>query len=151
MKAVIVERQDGQVLGFLARINPMEADYGALWQKGFDPHQRVVKDLALEPGYYGVYYASEEEGKADLVAGMLVGEVANVPEGLTLRDLPGGTYARFDCTMATIGPTWGGIYGQWLPTSGYAEDSSRPGIECYPPDMQGPESPVTIYVPVVKQ
>jgi len=151
MKAEIVEREDAQVLGYMARINPMEADYAPLWEKGFDPHQKEIEALASEPAYYGVYYGTEEEGKTDFVAGMMVGEVVDVPEGLTLRDVPGGAYARFECTMSAIGPTWGAIYGQWLPSSGYTVDETRAALEYYPPDMQGPDTPVTIYVPVTQK
>ncbi|MFO7697444.1 MAG: GyrI-like domain-containing protein [Anaerolineae bacterium] len=84
----------------------------------------------------------------DFVTGMMVAQGAPAPEGCLVRAVPGGTYARFDCTMATIGSTWGTIYGQWLPASGYTEDESRPAMEYYAPDAMGPEAPVVIYVAV---
>ena len=148
MNAEIVVREDAQVLGITARIKPMEADYRELWDKQYGPHEDVVAALAAEKGCYGVYYGTDQEGVADFIAGMVVGDVGDVPEGLTLRELPGGQYAAFQCTLSTICNTWGNIYSQWLPASGYVEDESRPGIEHYPSDAMGTDAPVTIYVPV---
>jgi predicted transcriptional regulator YdeE len=75
--------------------------------------------------------------------------MADVPEGLTLRPVAGGSYARFDCTMSELSQTWGAIYSQWLPSSAYAEDETRPSIEYYPPDMDmGPEGKAEIYIAV---
>jgi len=149
MQAEIVQRQDTQILGIMARINPMDADYGELWGQRFTRYQQVVEALAVESGYYGVYYATDEPEMADFVAGMMVGQVADVPEGLTLRAVPGGTYGAFDCTLSTIGQTWGNIYSQWLPASEYTEDDTRPAMEYYPPDMSpGPEGKLTILVPL---
>ncbi len=150
MNVEIVNRPDAQVLGITARINPMEADYSDLWQRRFYPREPEMKPLATESGYIGVYYGTGQPGMVDFIAGVIVGDVADVPEGLALRALPGGTYAAFACTLPEIGATWGQIYGQWLPASGYAEDESRPGIESFPPSAPGPDQSVVIYVPIVK-
>jgi predicted transcriptional regulator YdeE len=150
MNAEIVNRSDARVLGIAARINPSEADYDDLWHRRFDPREPEVNPLAIDPGYVGVYYyGTGEPGMMDFVAGMIVGDVAEVPEGLVLRALPGGTYAAFSCTLRTLSETWRAIYAEWLPASGYAEDESRPGIEYFPPGTAGSDEPATIYVPIV--
>ena len=149
MNVEIVNRPDANVLGIAARINPTEADYGDLWGRRFGPREPEIAALAVEPGYYGVYYGTGQPGIVDFIAGMVVGDVADVPEGLTLRPLPGGAYAAFSCTLSGIGATWGQIYGQWLPASGYAEDESRPAFEYFAPNASGPDAPVVIYVPIV--
>ena len=149
MNVEIVQLADRHVLGITTPINPMSADYRDIWDRLFMPHQQEVAAPATEKGYYGVYYGTGEEGVVDFMAGQVVAEGAGTPEGCTLRKLPGGTYAKFACTMPTIGPTWGGIYGQWLPSSDYAQDeSARPAIEYYPPGAEGPNSPVVIFVSV---
>lgn len=148
MNVEIVNRPDAQVLGISARINPMQADYNDLWSHRYDPHEAEIAALATEPGHYGVYYACGQPGMADFVAGRIVGAVAEVPEGLTLRPLPGGAYAAVSCALGSVGPTWQQIYGGWLPSSGYAEDESRPSFEYYAPGTVGPDDPVTIYLPV---
>lgn len=149
MDAAIVTLEDRLVLGSVARINPMAADYVRIWREGFDPHQPAVSRMAAEPGYYGVYYSSEEAGMVDFLAGMVVASDSAVPEGLKARPLPGGVYARFDVTLSTIGAAWAAIYSEWLPGSGYVEDPSRPALEYFAPDMgEGPDAPVAIYVAV---
>ncbi len=148
MEPRMIKRPDAQVLGVMHRINPMEADYGELWEKEYMPRHRDVEALASEAGHYGVYYATDEENMADFVSGMLVDESTAAPEGLTLRPIPGGDYAAFECTMGSIGPTWGDIYSKWLPSSGYQEDESRPSIEYYSPETEDEQSPVTIMIPV---
>ena len=151
MIAEIVTREDAWVLGTMDRINPMQANYRDLWDNHFGPHEAVVTALATELGYYGLYYGTGQEGQVDFLAGMVVAERAAVPAGLTLRALPGGQYAAFSCTMVTIGPTWGGIYSLWLPTSDYREDPARPGFEYFASDDMSPEAPVMIYVPIVRR
>ncbi len=149
MKVEIVERADAKVLGIMARINPMNADYSEIWGNQFDPRQEEITPLAVDDGYYGVYYATGQEGMADFVAGMVVRDTDAVPDGLVLREIAGGTYALFSCTMSSISATWGQIYSQWMPASGYAEDTSRPSFEYYRPGEMGPDAPVAIYVPLV--
>jgi predicted transcriptional regulator YdeE len=148
MQPEIVQLPDRHILGSVARIEPMNADYVALWRNGFDPHESEVAALAVDPGYYGVYFGTDRPGWVDFVAGMVVGADVVAPEGLVLRPLPGGAYARFDCTLGTIGATWGAIYGQWLPTSGYAEDETRPALEYYPPGAMSPDAAVSIWVAI---
>lgn len=147
MNVEIVVRPDAHVLGITARINPMEADYNDLWRRRFDPHAPEVAALAAESGYYGVYYGIDQPNMVDFVAGQVVAPVERVPEGLTLRAMPGGAYAAFRCTMREIGATWRQIYGQWLPASGYVEDASRPSFEYFAP---GPDETVILYLPVSK-
>ncbi len=147
MEAQILERQTVHVLGYLERIDPMNADYSTLWSGKYMPHDPTVRPLAVDPGYYGVYFGTEEPGRADFLAGMAVDPAASAPEALALRSIPGGTYAAFGCAMANVGQTWRDVYG-WLPNSGYAEDPSRPCFEYYPPGEPGPTAPVTIFIPV---
>lgn len=146
MNTEIVTLPDRWIMGTQSRIQPMSADYGTIWAQGFDPHGNEIRPLALDPGYLGVYYSSGEPGWVDFVAGMVVAEGSQPPEGCIVRALPGGLYGRIPCTMATIGSTWGQIYGQWLPASAYVEDQTRPAMEYYPPDALGPDARVTIYV-----
>ena len=148
MNAEIVTLPDRWVMGAQTRIQPMGADYGALWSQGFDPHQSAIQPLATEEGYYGIYFGREEAGWVDFCTGMMVAQGARPPEGCITRAVPGGIYARFNVTMATIGSTWGAIYSRWLPSSGYVEDESRPAMEYYPPVAMSPEAPVVIFVPI---
>jgi predicted transcriptional regulator YdeE len=148
MDVLVITLPDRWVMGVQARIQPMGADYGALWHDGFDPHAAEIEPLAVEEGYYGVYYPTGEPGWVDFVAGVVVPEGAPAPAGCVVRLLPGGAYARVDVTMAAIASTWGAIYGEWLPGSGYVEDEERPALEHYPPAEMSPQAPVSIFVAV---
>jgi len=148
MNAKIITRPDAYVLGIAAQINPMTANWGELWGQRFGPREGEIAALAVEPSYYGAYYCTGEEGVVEFIAGMAVKADCVAPEDLTLRAAPGGLYAAFDCTMATISSTWNAIYGEWLPQSGYAEDTARPDLEVYAPGAAGPDAPVTICVPI---
>ena len=133
MNAEIVNRQDAQVLGIIARINPSEADYDDLWHRRFDPREPEVNRLAIDPGYVAVYYGTGQPDLMDFVAGMIVGDVTEVPEGLVLRALPGGMYAAFSCTLANLSDTWRAIFrlAQRLDVQVMATSHSWDAIEAF--------------------
>jgi len=131
MEAKIINRDDSHVLGIHAVINPMAADYQELWGKQFNARQADIDPLASESGYYSAYFGTGVEGQVDFVAGVMVDADAIVPEGLVKRPVPGGEYAAFECGMSEISGTWGRIYGEWMPSSGYVEDETRPSLEFY--------------------
>ena len=59
-------------------------------------------------------------------------------------------YAVFECTLPTIGQTYGYIMEQWQPASGY-QRADAPDFEVYDEkwDMNDPQgSPMYIYWPV---
>ena len=146
MDVRVVRLSDRWIMGTARRIEPASAPYEEIWRDDYDPHDAAVSALAVEPGYYGAYFGSEAPGQVDFVAGRIVPEGAEPPEGCLVRLIPGGTYARILCTMGTIGQTWSGIYAQWLPASDYAEAPDRPALEYYPPGAMDADSPVEIYV-----
>ena len=113
------------VLGIQEGANPMEVDYPAFWAR-FTERAAEVQPLAIEPAGYGVYFPTGEEGLVDVFGGMAVAAGVKVPEGLVLREVPTAEYAVFECTLSTIGPTWGAIFSEWLPASGYEEDRPKP-------------------------
>ena len=148
MNAEIVELRPSTLMGITARIDPKQADYGALWEKRFGPRETEVARLAVAGGYCGAYFGTERPGEVDFIAGMIVPDSAVPPEGLVARVIPGGPYARFRCAMAEIAATWGAIYRDWLPASSQVEDEARPCFEEYPAGEVGPGTPVSIYVPL---
>jgi len=146
MEPEILNRSESTVLGVTARINPSQADYKSIWEQQFMPRHAEIVERAMDKSYYGVYYGTDQPGMVDFIAGMAVQPGREAPEGLTQRHVPAGLYARFLCKMSAIGPTWGAIYSQWLPSSEWAEDETRPALEHYPPEAMGPESTVEIFV-----
>jgi predicted transcriptional regulator YdeE len=71
-------------------------------------HEKIVP-YSIDKGSYGVYFG-EHDRELDYLAGMAVGKVESVPEGLVLREVPAGTYAKFKGTVETIGELMD-IYG----------------------------------------
>lgn len=136
-------------MGISAHGNPNSMNYGEIWNQ-FTTYDDQVKQLSLDKGYYNVYFATEEENMVDLVAGMAVEDVSNVPEGLTTCEVPAMRCAVFECTMKTIGQTYDYIYREWLPKSQYEHDA-KPDFEYFSSDSETEDSPVLIHVAIKKK
>ncbi len=141
-----VDREAFWVLGITERIEPMSADYHALWRR-YEARVAEVHATSSDPGCYGVYFPCEEAGRVDFIAGAVVPAEAAVADGLVKREVPAAHYAVFECRVSTIGATWGRIFGDWLPTSGYQADHSLPSFEYFPP-VEEADHPCVIYQPV---
>jgi len=138
------------VLGIQERADPMQVDYGAFWAR-FKARAAEVQPLATEPAGYGVYFPTDEEGLVDVFGGMAVAGNVTAPAGLVLREVPAAEYAVFECTMREIGALWGAIFGEWLPTSGYEHDPSKPCFEHFRPGCHEGTVPVRIFLSVRKK
>jgi predicted transcriptional regulator YdeE len=85
----------------------------------------------------------------DYLAGMLVENVQETPEGLALRHVPEARWAVFECTVATIGQTYDAIFKEWLPTAPYEQTGPNPdAFERYPPHTDSGDTPVLIHIKV---
>ena len=105
------------------------------------------KRLKITDGYYGVYLGVDHGKPLDYLAGMSVGPEAEMFRGVVKRQLPAALYAIFTCDFVQIGPTYGDIFNEWLPQSGYAQDLAAFGFDYYPPGMdQGAQ--MEIWFPV---
>ncbi len=149
MEARISERGPFAVMGTLTHISMADESaeaYGAIW-KDFESRHDEIKSLSTDKAYYGVSFATDEEGVVDYVAGMAVGEVRVVPKGLVIRPVSAARCAVFECHLQAIGKTYRYVFTEWLPGSPYEVDSAAPAYERYPP--AGDEgSPVRIYIPI---
>jgi AraC family transcriptional regulator len=160
MEHKIVDRDAFKVIGISAHGNPSSMNYGEIWSQ-FESYDEQVKKVSLDKGYYNVYFGTEEEDIVDLVAGMAVEGAPNVPEGLTIREVPAMRCAVFECTRTTIGQTYEYVYRDWLPRSQYEHDDKpdkvlggevgvfrrkRATFEYFPPDTETEDSPVFIHV-----
>lgn len=149
MEPRFVDREALRVMGVLVRCRPEAADFGDIWMNQFMSRHDEVAPLSTDGAYYGVDYMPDDQGLMEYVAGMAVGDVEAVREGLVLREVPAARYAVFECTVSTIGEAYGHIHGAWLPSSEeYELHDRKPGLEYYPPNTESNESPVFIYIPV---
>lgn len=149
MEPSIVDRDAFSVMGMVTRVAPeneKNENYALIWSK-FESCHEQIKIHSTDKCYYGVSIATDEEGVMDYLAGMAVGNMASVPEGLVLRELPAACYAVFECTVRTIGETYVYAFKEWLPASHFEFSGLAPVFEQYPPEGDG-ESPVLIHIPV---
>ena len=112
------DRPAFQVMGVQVRANPTTADYGDLWGRQFASRVAELRPFAVDDAGYGVYFCTGQEGEMEILAGMAVQNVPEVPAGLVLREVPAAREAVFTTTMAQLGPTWGRIYGSGAPEYG---------------------------------
>jgi AraC family transcriptional regulator len=150
MDGKIVTREAFTVLGLQERFASGTEDFAGIWNR-FMSYHAPISALSTDGAYYGVSFAPDDEqaGEAiDYVAGMSVGEVDDIPEGLVLREVPSAHYAAFECTVETIHQTYEHIFERWVPASEYEADRPLPHFEHYPPATARPDSPVLIYIRV---
>jgi AraC family transcriptional regulator len=148
MEPQFVDRPAFTVLGVQVRLNPMTADYPAIWGRLFQPRAGEIQPLSLGDECYGIYFATDEPGMDDYVAGMAVPPGTQARMGFVVREVPAAHDAVFECTIATIAATWRAIFEEWMPKSGFEPDLSAPAMERYAAGCCEESSPVTIHVPV---
>jgi len=152
MEPEIVKRDAFVVMGIAERVTPAEEDpttYERIWRR-FEGFQDQIKQYSVDQAYYGVSFATDEEGVIDYVAGMAVGKVEAIPEGLVIREIPAARCAVFECPVEHIGETYRYIFADWFPKSPYVVDEVAASFERYPP--MGEEGvPIQIHIPVTER
>ncbi len=149
MEPQIIDQDEFTVLGVMIYAVPPSEPFGPLWQR-FMSHINHIQSLSTDSSFYGVYFDGGEEGKIDYLAGMRVENVAHVPEGLVMRQVPAARYAAFECSAPqNIGSTYGYIFGTWLPASSFEPAvSHRHGFDRFFPDTTERDSAIRIYMPI---
>jgi len=135
-------------MGVAGRFTLENEDYSTIWTKHFMAYHDQISPLSTDRAYYGVSFGTDEEDAMDYLAGMAVGRVTSVPQGLVVREVPAGRYAVFEWTVKTISEMYDHVFGNWLPASQYGYGDPLPSFEYYPPDTETVDSPVFLYVPV---
>ena len=149
MKPEIISRSAFMVMGTLDRVTPADEDattYERIWRR-LEAYRDQIKSHSTDQAYYGVSFATDEEGVFDYVAGMAVGKVDAIPEDLVIREVPGAQYAVFECPVQRIGETYRSIFSEWLPHSTCELSGSSPAFERYPP-IGEEEAPMLIYISI---
>ncbi len=147
MEPQIVEKETFSVMG-VQSASPFETDdFGPIWEE-YMAHHGKVEPYSTDGAHYGVTFPGDEEGGLEYLAGMAVEGVEGAPEGLVLREVQGGRYAVFGCTVEAIHDTYEHIFHEWEPPAGYEVDSSRVGFERYRHDAAEGEPSVSVYVPI---
>lgn len=122
-------------------------EIGKAWDE-FNARYCEVKHIS-GPGI-GLCFGMPDSGEPWYIAGMEVSRAEDVPAGMMARSVPTLKYAVFECTLPTIGQTYGYIMDQWQAASGY-QRGDGPDFELYDEkwDMNDPQhSTMYIYWPV---
>ena len=85
----------------------------------------------------------------DYLAGMLVGNMDEVPEDLTLRIIPASKYAVFECAVKEISDVYNWIFHEWIKTAPHkrpGEGSPKADFECYPPGTDSGDTMVKLHI-----
>jgi AraC family transcriptional regulator len=98
----------------------------------------------------GLCFGSPDSDEPWYLAGGEVSAVEDVPTGMIVQHVAAQKYAVFECTLPTIGQTYGYIMEQWQPASGY-ERAEAPDFELYDEKWDNKDplgSPMHIYWPI---
>lgn len=148
MEPKIIHKETFTLLGLQERFSPDNEDFEGIWKRFMRYHDRI-QTFSTDGAYYGANFGVEAGKEMDYLAGMAVAGVQDVPEGLTLRQVPASRYAVFECTVKTIGATYDWIFGQWLKTAPYArpgENSPKADFERYPPGTDSGDTVVLLHI-----
>jgi len=137
----IVELEAMSVLGVFGSINCVDD----LWEPGFISRQKEIQKIAVIKGkYYGISF---DDGQRYYLAGMVVKPPSEISEGLVLRKIPAGKYAKLEGPFhewwIKEGPGW--VYDTWLPESQYELNQTTSMRDFV---IHGVKNWVEFYVPV---
>jgi len=150
------KKTDFRVLGIeddAFKIDEVDPGFHELWMNRFMACHDDVKAYSIDGAYYGVWFGTTETdfSKGKYLAGMLVREDAEIPDGWVIRDVPAAEYAVFESTLQDVGAATEYALNQWLPNSDYELDTPKPRFDFMPPDTTDQDSPVSVWIPVIRK
>lgn len=148
METKIVEQAAFTTVGIRVQAQPKSPELGQLWSEQGMRLGEVPN--ALPNGAFGVMdMVDMEQNILEYMAAVSVSEVGELPDGMSVWEVPEGTYAVFETTLPTIGEGFDAFYSKWLPESAY-QRACGPEFEHYGPSFNPhePDSVVSVYVPV---
>jgi predicted transcriptional regulator YdeE len=147
MQPEVVRRGAFTVMGVVGHFRSAAEHFGPLWQEYMSFHEQI-EPLAAGEGHYGLYPGADHSKPIDYLA-CTTG--AGAPEGVEVREVPAALYAVFECSLQRLGPTYGYIWGEWLQSSAYEQDTSKLGFDYYSPGSSEGESSIEVWFPVVEK
>jgi len=90
-----------------------------------------------------------DESHFSYIAGVEVGRLNNIPQGMFLKNIPPAKYAVFTHKgpLSRLKNTYNYIYGAWLPYSGY-ELAELDTIEVYNINSGSDDRSFEVYIPI---
>lgn len=152
MQPTLLHRPALRVVGMAARYRPGRIEgIPAQWER-FANRNDELPD-AVPDVSYGVSFGDGRPGDPGFVY-FVCREVPGpgpVPDGMEVREIPAGTYARFTHRgpISKFGETMRVLWNEWIPASGL-KPSAGPMVEVYDVRfaMEEPDSEVDVWVAV---
>ena len=154
MEPKIVSRKAFRVMGVVGHFASAAENFGQLWEEKYMSFHEQIEPLSAGEGHYGVYLGADHTQPIDYLAGMAVRgaqDAAGAPQGVEVREVPAALYAVFECSFQAIGPTYGYIWGEWLQSAPYEQDTSKLGFDYFPPGTTDGGSSMEIWFPITKK
>jgi AraC family transcriptional regulator len=151
MEPKIISKDAFIVAGLTHRGKADGEKISELWGKFFARCGELQGVRAPDVSFGVMADYDEATEEFDYIAGVEVASGENLPQGFVATRFRPSEWAVFTTTLPDMGQAYGFIYGAWLPESGY-QHGPAPEFELYGPtfDPSKPESPVDIYIPIVK-
>ena len=146
MRPKIVSISAFAVVGMKYRGKNENNEIPQMWGE-FNPR---IQEIPHQTGpAYGVCSDYDADGTFDYIAGVSVSQVDEIPEGMTVWEVPEQTYAVFPCTLKTIGEAYEYAFQTWLPGSGH-ERADGPDFELYTEefDPEAEDPKLYVYIPI---
>lgn len=155
----IVTVQPKYVVGFRFDMSIENNNTIKMWEKLND---QLAKQnyISMNNNRYSIYETSgtcqpntfNKNSEATLFIGIETFHDNNLPDGMELKEISGGKYAKFihKGTVKNLISTYYYIWGVWLPNSSFQLDA-RDDLECYTEQFLGAEneeSQIEIYFPI---
>ncbi len=124
MNYEVVELSEKTVVGLTARTNntapDMSAVIGGLWNRFFGEGIYSAIEQKANEKSLGIYtdYAGNETGDYSIVVACEVKAVGAVPNGVVVKKIPAGRYAKFEVTghmQAAVAEFWQQLWAMELP------------------------------------
>lgn len=154
MEPEIVEMEDMKVVGYQTLTTHKCNLIPKLWDRLCPAREDEIKNKSQPEVWLGVSFRMEKLEEDMLMfhlAGAVVDEIEDVPEGMTYRHVDAGKYAKFTHKgpLAELPKTYDKIYREWLPNSEY-EYGEADEYEWYDDrfEPESEDSELDIYVPV---
>lgn len=155
----IVTLQPKKVVGFRFDMSVEKNNSIEMWEK-LNAQLAKQNNISMSNNRYGIYETSDtcqpntfnKNSEATEFIGIEMSCDSNIPEGMELKEISGGKYAKFihKGTVKNLISTYYYIWGVWLPNSSFQLDE-REDLECYTEkflEAENEESQIEIYFPI---
>ena len=151
MKCEVTNKPIFKVVGLKINVDPFDKRIQELWDTFMRRYSEITNSANSEVAVGICCYPPTGIKTFDYIAGVLVSDDNNTPEGMVYYELPARKYAVFTHkgSLENLAETFTNIYDKWLTENGL-EEAPYDEVEWYDKRFKfgEPDSEMDIYVPV---